>query len=87
MIGATTPLAHYSFCPPQVSALAVSPGGSMMASGQLGTRSFKGYAAPVFVWDTYSRRRTAILRGLSQNVNIISFSPDEKLVCGCGEVT
>ena len=47
----------------QVSALAVSKDGSLVASGQIGTRNFKGNAAPVFVWDMESRRRIIALRG------------------------
>jgi WD40 repeat protein len=38
------------------------------------------------VWDVHSRQRLAVLRGLSQRVNLVSFSPDDKFVCGCGEV-
>ena len=69
----------------QVSALAVSPSGSWIASGQLGTKHFKGTAAPVFVWQTSSGRRLLVLRGLTVKVNILAFSTDEKFLCGCGE--
>mmetsp|Transcript_9578 Transcript_9578/g.14420 ORF Transcript_9578/g.14420 Transcript_9578/m.14420 type:complete len:697 (-) Transcript_9578:178-2268(-) len=69
----------------QVSALAVSPSGELLASGQLGTRSFKGNAAPIFVWSTATGKRLVALRGLTQRVNIITFSTDEKFLCGCGE--
>lgn len=70
----------------QVSALSVSQSGSYIASGQLGTKNFKGFAAPVFVWDTRTKRKLVVLRGLTQRVNILAFSTDEKLLCGCGEV-
>ena len=69
----------------QVTTLAVSPSGQYVASGQIGTKNFKGFAAPVFVWDTLTKKRLVILRGLSQRVNILAFSTDERLVCGCGE--
>jgi len=71
-----------------VCALCVSPSGRMIASGQVGTRSFKGYAAPIFVWraapDGYFRRHL-VLRGISYRANLIAISPDERFLCGCGE--
>ena len=47
----------------QVSALAVSMCGRLVASGQVGTRNFKGNAAPVFVWDMELKKRVVALRG------------------------
>jgi hypothetical protein len=35
----------------------------MVASGQVGTRNFKGNAAPVFVWDMELKKRVIALRG------------------------
>eukprot|EP01036_Dinobryon_divergens_P045895 gene45895-61341_t len=55
----------------QVSALATSSSGRMIASGQAGTKSFKGNAAPIFVWDTDSYRRMITLRGISSQVNLL----------------
>ena len=59
----------------------------MIASGQVGTKSFKGYAAPIFIWQfrngAYQRR--LVLKGLSIRVNLIAISPDDKFLCGCGE--
>jgi hypothetical protein len=83
--------------------LAVSPSGQFLASGQLGTRSYKGAAAPIFIWNVETGHRLVALRGkviiqltlfkflsfplgLTQKVNLLEFSTDEKFLCGCGEV-
>ena len=62
--------------------------GNFIASGQLGSKSFKGYAAPIFIWKHRGNNqyiRTQVLRGLSLKVNLLSISADEKFLCGCGE--
>ena len=69
----------------QISALAVSPSGSLIASGQIGTNAYKGCAAPIFVWDTSTQRRVTALRGLTVGVNAIEFSTDDRFLCGIGE--
>lgn len=69
----------------QISALAVSPQGTYIASGQMGTVSFKGNAAPIFVWDVATQRRITALRGLTIGVTSIEFSTDERFLCGMGE--
>lgn len=71
----------------QISAIAVSPSGSYIASGQVGTEKYRGRAAPIFIWDTITGRRLTNLRGLTTRVNAISFSLDERFVCACGEVS
>jgi hypothetical protein len=43
--------------------LAVSPSGQFLASGQLGTRSYKGAAAPIFIWNVETGHRLVALRG------------------------
>lgn len=58
----------------EVSALAVSPTGKYIATGQVGTKNFKGSAAPVFLWEVDSSKRLLVLRGLTVRVNILSFS-------------
>ena len=69
-----------------VSVIAVSPSGAFVASSQVGTKHFKGYSSPVFIWRSDSLNRVAVLRGLSVQANILAFSPDEKFLCGCDEV-
>jgi WD40 repeat protein len=71
----------------QITALAVSPNGDLIASGQVGTRHFRGDAAPVFVWSTATGQRLCVLKGLSIKVNVIQFSTDGRFVCGTGEVS
>jgi len=68
-----------------VSAIAYSPSGSLIASGQIGTKSFKGFGAPIFIWNAESARRYRLLKGLTNKVNLIEFSTDERFVAGCGE--
>lgn len=69
----------------QVSAMAVSSTGKFVASGQIGTKNYRGDNAPVLVWDMKSFTKELVLRGLTQKVNILDFSGDEKLLCGTGE--
>ncbi len=68
-----------------ISALAVSPSGSFIASGQEGTVKYKGRAAPIYVWDSITGQKLVSLNGLTVRVNAISFSLDERFVCGCSE--
>ena len=68
-----------------VTALAVSPAGSLIASGQEGSQHVKGFAAPVFVWHLISGRRVAVLKGLTGRANAVVFSPDERFVLACDE--
>ena len=69
-----------------VSVIAVSPFGTLVASSQVGTKHFKGYSSPVFIWRSDSLTRVAVLRGLTVQANLLAFSPDEKFLCGCDEV-
>ena len=76
----------YALLRVKISALAISPSGRLIASGQLGTISYKGNAAPIFVWDVETQRRVTALRGLTIRVNALDFSTDERFLCGMGEV-
>jgi len=68
----------------QVTTLATSPSGRYLASGQKGTVHFRGYAAPIFLWDLTTGERVSVLRGITESVTALSFSEDEKFLCGCG---
>lgn len=68
-----------------VCAITISCNGTFIASGQLGTKQFKGSAAPIFVWNTATYQRVKVLRGLTIKVNVIAFSTDERMVSACGE--
>uniref|UniRef100_A0A7S2UWQ1 Anaphase-promoting complex subunit 4 WD40 domain-containing protein n=1 Tax=Fibrocapsa japonica TaxID=94617 RepID=A0A7S2UWQ1_9STRA len=69
----------------EVSTLAISPSGNLIASGQMGTTHHKGYYAPVMIWEMATRRQLFILEGITGRVNSLSFSPDEAFVCGYGQ--
>ncbi len=68
-----------------ISAMAVSPSGNFIATGQEGTLKYKGMAAPIFVWDALTGEKLVTLKGLSIKVTAISFSSDERFICGTGE--
>lgn len=68
-----------------ISALAVSKSGTLIASSQVGTKYYKGWAAPVFIWQTSTGKRVIILKGLSVRTNLLSISDDERFLCGCDE--
>lgn len=68
----------------QISALAISESGRLIASGQVGTKNHKGTAAPVFLWHTETGSRITVLRGLTEFVSMVAFSPDERFLCGSG---
>ncbi len=70
-----------------VCSIAVSPTGRLIASGQLGTKNYKGNASPIFLWNAHTCQRLGVLRGLAGGVTLIAFSTDEKYLCGCGEVS
>jgi len=69
----------------QVTALAASPSGRYLASGQQGTVHFRGYAAPIFLWDLTTGERVSVLRGITEGVECLAFSEDEKFLCGSGK--
>ena len=68
-----------------ISAVAVSPSGNFIATGQEGTRKYKGMAAPIFVWDALTGEKLVTLKGLSTKVTAVAFSSDERFICGSGE--
>ncbi|CAM9091506.1 unnamed protein product [Hapterophycus canaliculatus] len=68
----------------EISALAVSPSGSLIATGQRGSTRVKGYPAPVFLWDYATRTSLFVFQGLTEDVRHLSFSPDQKFLLGCG---
>lgn len=67
--------------------MAISKSGALIATGQVGTKNFKGSAAPIFLWESATRRRLTVLRGLVGCVTSIVFSDDEQFVCGCDTVS
>ncbi|CAM9173677.1 unnamed protein product [Ectocarpus sp. 12 AP-2014] len=68
----------------EISALAVSSSGALIATGQRGSTKVKGYPAPVFLWDYKTRTSLFVFQGLTERVCHLSFSPDSRFLLGCG---
>ena len=68
-----------------ISALATSQDGSLLASGQSGSTRIPGHAAPVVVWNAQTYTAVFKLRGLTQRVIILEFSPDMRFLAATGE--
>ena len=68
----------------EISAIAVSTDGGLVASGQLGSVLHKGYDAPVIVWDTQGRRDVYQLLGITQGVDNLAFSADARFLAATG---
>ncbi|GMH37358.1 hypothetical protein BSKO_05231 [Bryopsis sp. KO-2023] len=58
----------------QVCGLALAPGGSLLASGSQGVEASR--SADIYIWDTASRRRVAVLEYHPCSVQALAFSPD-----------
>ena len=67
-----------------ISAIAVSQDGGLIASGQLGSVLHKGFDAPVIVWDTQGRRDVYQLLGITEAVDNLSFSADARFLAATG---
>jgi len=69
----------------EITCIEISPSGSLVASGQLGSTTYKGYHAPIIIWDFHNKNRIFILEGITVRVCGVSFSPDEAFLSGFGE--
>jgi WD40 repeat protein len=69
----------------EITSLTVSPTGSMVASGQIGSTTIKTNDAPVLVWDFFERRELFQLAGHTQGILRLAFSPDERFLCATGQ--
>ena len=69
----------------EISAMAISNSGKMLASGQVGTVFQKNPEAPVILWDFESKSPLAVLKGLSIGAKKIEFSPDDRFLAAIGE--
>ncbi|CAM9416889.1 unnamed protein product, partial [Phaeothamnion confervicola] len=68
----------------EISALAVSPDGALVATGQIGSTHRKGYPALIVVWDFRQRQQLRVLSGLTEGVVAAAFTPDGRLLTGVG---
>jgi cilia- and flagella-associated protein 52 len=66
----------------EISALAISNSGKLMATGQRGTIFQKTPEAPIILWSYETKKPLAVLKGMSECVNKLAFSPDDQFLCG-----
>lgn len=63
-----------------ISALAVSPSGQFIATGQVGSHGVKGYEAKVIIWDYSSRTVVYRLHGHTAAITSLAFSCDDRFL-------
>ena len=68
-----------------ISALAISNSGKLIATGQVGTIFQKTPEAPVILWSYDSKKPLAVFKGILECVNKLAFSPDERFFVGIGK--
>jgi WD40 repeat protein len=68
----------------EISAVAISADGGLVASGQKGSTLHKGFDSPVIVWDFEERRDVYQLLGLSHSVENLCFSSDARFLAASG---
>lgn len=64
----------------EISAMATSFSGRLLATGQVGSIFQKTPEAPVILWDFEARTPLAVLKGITVGVKRLAFSPDEKFL-------
>lgn len=69
----------------EISALAVSNSGNIIATGQKGTVFQRVPDAPIILWNMQTRRPMAVLRGVQEQVLKLQFSPDDKFLACIGQ--
>ncbi len=66
----------------EISALAISNSGKLMATGQRGTIFQKTPEAPIIIWSYEQKKPLAVLKGMQECINKLAFSPDDQFLCG-----
>ena len=69
----------------EISAIAVSNSGNIIATGQKGTSFQKNPDAPIILWNMQTKRPMAVLRGVQDQVLKLQFSPDDKFLACIGQ--
>jgi WD40 repeat protein len=69
----------------EISCIAVSSNGKLLATGQKGTQFQRTPEAPVIMWNYETRKPLAVLKGMMDCVNILEFSPDGRYLAGLGQ--
>ena len=69
----------------EISAIAVSNSGNIIATGQKGTTFQRTPDAPIILWNMQTKRPMAVLRGVQDQVLKLQFSPDDKFLACIGQ--
>lgn len=69
----------------EISAIAVSKSGNILATGQLGTIFQKLPDAPIILWNFNTKEPIAVLKGMQVCVKKLAFSPDDRFLAALGE--
>jgi len=70
----------------EITAVTVSPRGTLLASGQKGSTKSKGQEAPVLVWDLENGGKELYqLLGHTHGILRLAFSPDERFLLATGD--
>lgn len=69
----------------EISSIAISNSGSLIATGQRGTCFQKTPEAPIILWNYESKKPLAVLKGMFECVNKLAFSPDEQFLAGIAQ--
>ena len=69
----------------EISAIAVSKSGNIVATGQLGTVFQKLPDAPIILWNYQTKEPIAVLKGMQVCVKKLAFSPDDRFLAALGE--
>jgi len=69
----------------EITAIAVSNSGNMIATGQKGTVFQRTADAPIILWNMQTKKPMAVLRGVQDQVLKLQFSPDDKFLACIGQ--
>ena len=69
----------------EISAIAVSKSGRLVATGQVGTIFQKMPDAPIIMWNSETKEPIAVLKGMQVAVKKLAFSPDDRFLAALGE--
>lgn len=69
----------------EISSIAISASGKLLATGQLGTQFQRTPEAPIIMWNFETRKPLAVLKGMMDCVKLLQFSPDGRFLAGVGQ--
>eukprot|EP00639_Heterosigma_akashiwo_P029710 CAMPEP_0194665444 /NCGR_PEP_ID=MMETSP0295-20121207/2103_1 /TAXON_ID=39354 /ORGANISM="Heterosigma akashiwo, Strain CCMP2393" /LENGTH=256 /DNA_ID=CAMNT_0039547463 /DNA_START=36 /DNA_END=803 /DNA_ORIENTATION=- len=68
----------------EITCIDISPSGDLIASGQVGSTHYKGYHAPIIVWDFQTKEKVFVLEGVTGGALGARFSPDGAFLAAWG---